>query len=197
VAALIASAAYGTSVVPMTVATMADHAGQVITGDVASLRSYWVDQPRRIETEITFSGVGYLKGAPADADGSFILRVPGGAIGDLQMRIEGAPQFAVGESWVLFLLPTYRTFPVVGIAQGAYRVVRAADGVHRVYRGALAVAGVGAEAAPSYDQFVKQITPILDASRDHGLTEPAGRPVPVRQVAVPLQPAPSRRKVLR
>lgn len=193
-AALCASVSFASSVVPMTVATMADHAGQVITGDVAGTRSYWADEPRRIETEVTFTGVGYLKGAPANADGTFTLRVPGGTIGDLRMRVEGTPEFVVGETWVLFLLPTYRVFPVVGLDQGAYRVVRSADGVDRVYRGGRAVHGPDAEAAVSYDRFVKQITPILDASRDHGLTEPAGRPALVPHRAVPLRRAAPRRR---
>lgn len=192
---MFASAAIASSVVPMSVATMADHAGQVITGDVVALRSYWIDEPRRIETEVTFAGVTYLKGAPADADGTFTLRVPGGTIGDLQMRIEGAPRFAAGETWLLFLLPTYKTFPVVGIDQGAYRVVHDADGVDRVHRGGLPDGEP--QPALSYAQFAGQIAPILDASRDHGLTEPAGRPAPVRHEAVPLRRVTTQRTVRR
>jgi hypothetical protein len=121
------------SVLPMTVATLSDYAGQAIVGDVAAVRSYWADQPRRIESEITFEKVEYLKGALPDSKSTFPLIVPGGVVGGWQMRIGGAPTFAVGERWVLFLLPSYKTFPVVGLHQGALRIEQDADGVARVY----------------------------------------------------------------
>jgi hypothetical protein len=144
VAALGATPAVATTVVPMTVGSMADHAGQVIAGDVIEVRSYWTGDRRRIESEVVFANVGYLKGAPAGAGGTFTLTVPGGAIGALEMRIAGAPQFVVGDSWVLFLLPAYKTFPVVGLSQGAFRIVPGPDGVERVHQAGLPVTGLDA-----------------------------------------------------
>ncbi|MHC4320471.1 MAG: hypothetical protein ACYS1B_18280 [Planctomycetota bacterium] len=144
VAALCATPAIATTVAPMTVGSMADYAGQVIAGDVIEVRSYWTGDPRRIESEVVFANVDYLKGVPAGAGGTFTLTVPGGAIGELEMRIAGAPQFAVGDSWVLFLLPAYKTFPVVGLSQGAFRIVPGPDGVERVHQAGLPVTGLDA-----------------------------------------------------
>lgn len=134
------------NVVPMSVEALADLAGQVIVGRVATVRSYWADAPRRIESEITFAEVTYLKGALATSGDTFSLVLPGGTVGETTMRIGCAPVFAVGEKWVLFLLPTYQTFPVVGMTQGAFRVVADGLGVERVFDAEAApLAGVGAD----------------------------------------------------
>ncbi|MGD8451413.1 MAG: hypothetical protein PVJ57_06300 [Phycisphaerae bacterium] len=132
-AAWAAGVAMGTVVVPMDVATMAEYAGQVIVGEVAETRSYWAENPRRIETELRLTGVTYLKGRLPDADDTFTLLVPGGTVGDMTMRLSGAPEPAVGQTWVLFLLPEYKTYPVVGLWQGAFRVVADEEGVLRVH----------------------------------------------------------------
>ncbi|MFQ5591011.1 MAG: hypothetical protein ACE5HE_07615 [Phycisphaerae bacterium] len=116
----------------MSLATLSDHAGQVIVGTVQSVRSYWADSPRRIESEITLAQVVYLKGALPGSEPTFTLIVPGGSVGQTHMQITDAPTFGVGEEWILFLLPTYKTFPVVGLSQGALRVLTDASGVKRV-----------------------------------------------------------------
>lgn len=124
--------AEASSVVPMTLERMADHAGQVVMAEVASVRSYWAENPRRIESEITFRNTNYLKGRLRDSSDSFRLIVPGGKVGEMQMRVCCAPTFATGERWVLFVLPTYKTFPVVGLHQGAFRIISDTSGVDRV-----------------------------------------------------------------
>ncbi|MFQ5496104.1 MAG: hypothetical protein ACE5EX_12070, partial [Phycisphaerae bacterium] len=130
---LLSRPARATTVVPMTLATIADHAGQVILADITVVRSAWADNPRRIETTITLSPVEYLKGAPGTASAStFTLIVPGGTVGDTQMRITGAPDFRVGDRWMLCLLPTYKTHPVVGVSRGAFKIVSDDRGVQRV-----------------------------------------------------------------
>ncbi len=121
------SGAWAAHVVPMSLETLADHAGQVIDGEVVSVRSYWAEDPRRIESEIVFRQVEYLKGGFANADDAFVLRVPGGTVGEMQMRLCCAPQFATGERWILFLLPSSPMYPVVGLHQGALRVVEEDD----------------------------------------------------------------------
>ena len=135
--ALLASTAAAGTVVPMNLETLADHAGQVLVGRVVSVRSYWADPGapgRRIESEVIFEQVEYHQGARRDSTPTFSLVVPGGTIGETQMRVCCAPQFAAGDKWVLFLLPTYRTLPVVGLYQGAFLVRPDADGVERVYQ---------------------------------------------------------------
>lgn len=222
-----ASMSWASSVEPMSVRTMADFAGQVILGDVSSLRSYWAENPRRIETEVVFSHVQYLKGRHATAGESFTLIVPGGTVGERTMRICCAPAFKTGERRLLFLLPTYKTFPTVGLDQGAFEIRRDADGVERVYqeRG-MKVIGLDVEtfvrhgggavgdvhrhlreangavvrsaatsaesSAPaiSLDEFLRLVQPILDASTDQEMTEPAGRRVLVEYRATTLKSAP-------
>ncbi len=223
---LCATPALGSTVLPMDLPTVADHAGQVIVGRVASVRSYRTDAQRGIETEVVFEEVEYLKGALADSTDSFRLIVPGGEVDGLRMELCGAPSFEVGQKWVLCLLPTYRTFPVVGLFQGAFLVRPDADGVEWVgyaHHGAFVpITGVdaagnvvrgdghgrgglndylleavnilptepsaprGPTSAMTYDEFVARLRPILAASRNHRLSEPAGRRVVVQGGAVPL-----------
>ncbi len=139
------NATYATTVEPLMVSTAADFAGQVIIGTVASVHSYWADDPQRIESEIHWVGVEYLKGAPATADGTFRLIVQGGTIGSRQMRIAGAPEFATGERWLLFLLPAYKTHPVVGVHQYALRIVDVGGASRVLSAEGEAVLGVNAE----------------------------------------------------
>ncbi|HRX84911.1 MAG TPA: hypothetical protein P5572_07830 [Phycisphaerae bacterium] len=222
--AVCALTAQASTVVPMDVKTLADDAGQVVVGRVASVRSYWADNPRRIESEVTLERVDYLKGRLADSSDAFTLIVPGGEVGKMRMTVCCAPELHVGEKWMLFLLPTYHTFPVVGIFQGAFLIQADADGVERVVSRThgveTPVLGVGddgfvqyaaAETADAreqlvaahnmrlvtpqsrsaspvrYTDFVKQLAPVLTASRDYALTAPAGQPRIVQYQAVPLQ----------
>lgn len=127
------NSARASQVVTMNLQTLADHAGQVIVGRVASVRSHWADNPKRIESEIILEQVEYLKGTPVTPPTSVSLVVPGGTVGSMQMRIACAPTFITGEKWILLLLPTYKTFPVVGLSRGAFRVERDTNGVERVY----------------------------------------------------------------
>jgi len=221
--------ARASSVVPMNLAALSDHAGQVIVGTVAAVRCYWEQNPPQILSEVTFEGVEYLKGGRPDIDPTFTLLVPGGTVGTMEIRVCGAPNFAVGERWLLCLLPSYKTFPVVGISQGAFRLVPDAEGVARVYHQVnetlLPITGIDAEGfvqvsgtcrgplrarvaggvntqvrirsapanmgrAMSYGQFLARLGPILQRSKDHHLTGPAGQRVPVRYVPVPLQASP-------
>jgi len=206
--------AWGSSVVPMTMPHMADRAAQVISGRVSSVHSYWAQNPRRIESEVMFDGVNYLKGAPRVASSTYRLVVPGGKIEQMEMRLCCVPQFRTGDTWILFVLPEYKTFPVVGLYRGAFRTAKDAQGVLRVHSSdGQAVVGLNAAghiqiATGSFDphthllgsvnaevrmrehvtsaakamtvqDFLAEIQPILDASRDHRLTGPAGRRIPV------------------
>lgn len=228
---LSAVAAAASTVVPMDIKTLADHAGQVIIGTVASVRSYESEHAGGIESQIVFSDVIYLKGAPpAPAlreSAGFTLIAPGGTVGERTMRVCCAPRFVVGQRRLLFLLPTYKTFPTVGLEQGAFLIVRDAQGVERVYQeGMIPVTNIGADwfaqtaVCPSsnaedrlvaesgvrvvrrdascsvppaipLNEFLAILQPILDASTDHHLTQPAGRRVPADLSAVPLVPAKS------
>ncbi len=217
-AAVPVSSAGASTTAAMPIQSLADHAGQVIVGEVTSVRSYFAGNPRRIDSEITFNNVRYLKGPHPGATRRFRLIVPGGTVGTFQMHISDTPRFEVGETWLLFLLPGYRTYPVVGLSQGAFQI-RAG----RVFRGDLPVTGLdengfvqvaqpdtgrhrdlGAGPAASgplradvgavpdaltYRRFERVLRPILRASRDHKMVRPAGQPLAVRHTPGPLKTA--------
>lgn len=166
------AAAVASSVVAMNVPTLSDFSGQVIEGKVVSARSYEATDPWRIETEVVFEGVVYLKGAHPGADNAFKLIVPGGTVGDRQMRICCAPKFDVGGRYLLFLLPTYKTFPTVGLDQGAFEIRRDDSGVDRVFQSGLAVSGL------DEDGFVRLIGGERASAREHVV---ASNHVTVRQ----------------
>jgi len=128
------SPAIATSVKPMSMREIADHSAQVCWATVESTTSRWSKGHRAIETVIHLRDVQYLKGS---GEREFDWVVPGGSIDGFTMRLAGAPVFAVGERWMLCLLPEWKTHPCAGIWQGAFRaeqgatetVVRSADGM--------------------------------------------------------------------
>jgi len=139
--------AAATTIEPMPVARLADHAALVVDGVVESVQSFWSYDPREIVSEVRFTSVEYWKGSPSPTAGaaSLTLTVPGGTIGTMTFRIAGAPTFALGQRWVLFVLQEYRTFPVVGLWEGAFRVERDALGIDRVHTsGGQTVIGIDA-----------------------------------------------------
>lgn len=134
--ALLAALAVGSAsracTTEMSVPTLAGHAAQVIIADIQSVRSYWASDPRRIETEITLRNIVYLKGAYDGAPIERTLIVPGGAVGEWGMRLCCAPEYRAGERWVLFVLPTCKVHPVVGMERGSLRIQRDEQGVDRI-----------------------------------------------------------------
>ena len=217
-AAVPVASAGASTTAAMPIQSVADHAGQVIVGDVTRVRSYFAGIPQQIDSEITFNNVRYLKGPHPGATRRFTLIVPGGTVGTLQMHISDTPWFQVGETWLLFLLPGYKTYPVVGLSQGAFQIRSG-----RVFRGDLPVTGLDesgfvqvarpdtgrhrnlgagptASGPPGADvgavpgalterRFERMLSPILRASRDHKMVRPAGRPLAVRHTPRPLNAA--------
>src|SRR5262249_55709368 len=50
--------------------------------------------------------------------------IPGGVVGEIGQRVEGAPSFAAGEEVVLFLAARGSSYQPVGLGQGVWRVDR-------------------------------------------------------------------------
>jgi hypothetical protein len=168
-----------------TVGELADGAARVVDGRIVRARSYWTDEPRRIETEITLAGVRDLKDAGADADDDLTIIVPGGTVGDTTMRLCCAPALAVGQRWVMFLQPEYRTYPTVAMGQGLFRVVADGAGAVRVLSsGGAPIAGLSARGVPHAAAVESR-----DAAADRSSpVRPAGggvRAVSVRRLASP------------
>lgn len=139
------------TVVDFNATQLSHYAAQVIVADVTASESYVALNPKRIETKLTLSNIEYWKGAYEGAPTTFELIVPGGKVGESEMRICCAPEFEKDQRWVFFLLPTYKTFPTVGLGQGAFRIINDEDGVGRVYQeGAAGIAGINADGAFEY-----------------------------------------------
>lgn len=137
---------HASSVAPMPLTTMSEHTAQAFIGEVVSMTSHWAENPRRIETDITFANVQYLKGQPEGGAATRILTVPGGEVDGIQARLCCSPRIEVGQKWVLLILPEYRVYPVVGLHQGAFKVQRDKAGVERVYHASSrAITGIDKE----------------------------------------------------
>jgi hypothetical protein len=96
----------------------------VIVGRVVATRSAWVDSRsgRSIVTDVTVSIEQTLKG-PTYAERS--LEFLGGTVGEDTLRVDGMPEFQVGERAVLFLNEAGRpASPVVGFMYGWFRIVQ-------------------------------------------------------------------------
>ena len=116
---------------------IADLSGHIVVANVASVQSYWAENPRRIETRVTLTNAEFLKGGDA-AQRTLSFTVPGGTVDTWQARVSGAPEFNEGERWALCLLPAWRSFPTAGIHQGGFRLMN--DGGVQDGRGATVTA---------------------------------------------------------
>lgn len=109
----------------------------IFVGKVQAVESRPVARaPQYFETLVTF----VVEEVVAGGLGSTVaLRFAGGEVGDLRQSIDGMPEFAVGERYVVFC-DVERTppavSPIVGFNQGLYRVVSAEGprGTHDVVR---------------------------------------------------------------
>ena len=88
----------------------------IVHGRVTDVHGEWTDGRRGVDTLVTIDAREYLKG---DLGQSFTIRVPGGQLGRYRTVFVGAPEFRVDDEVVLFL----RENRIVGLSQGAYRVV--------------------------------------------------------------------------
>ncbi|MCX8071146.1 MAG: hypothetical protein N3C12_01660 [Candidatus Binatia bacterium] len=69
------------------------------------------------------------------SESEFVLDVAGGSKNGLRAQVLELPSFRVGEQVILFVRGNGReVFPVVGVHQGYFRVVKALDGEERVVR---------------------------------------------------------------
>jgi hypothetical protein len=90
-------------------------------GRVTDAHTEWTDGRRTVETLVTIGASEYLKG---NLGSSFTIHVPGGQLGRYKTVLIGAPEFRAGDEVVLFL----RDGRIVGLSQGAFRVVPDAAG---------------------------------------------------------------------
>jgi len=102
----------------------------IVHGRVTDIRSAYVDGRTSIQTFVTIAADDYLKG---DLGEYVTFFVPGGQIGPYRTVFVGAPEFREGDALVLFLKSSGSPVPyIVGLSQGAYRVVVDQRGRHMV-----------------------------------------------------------------
>lgn len=119
-----AGLAGATMVASMSTAAQATAADRIFVGTVASITSRpKASHPQWFETVVRFTVEETVAGtAPASVE----LVYSGGEVGGIRQRIDGMPELAVGERYVVLLEPEQSpplTSPFVGFNQGLYRVV--------------------------------------------------------------------------
>jgi hypothetical protein len=108
-------------VVKMETPELVDRADQIVTGRVLDVRSEWNDSRDYIFSYITVRVDEYVKGTGGR---DVVVKIPGGAIGDIQLRVSDIPDFAEGETVVLFLTDDYPEHSnLLGLFQGKYTAV--------------------------------------------------------------------------
>lgn len=90
-----------------------------------------VDQ---IFSHIVFSEVESIKKPNGYEKNRFTLRIAGGRVGNMLQVIPGAPDFKVGERYIIFIRDNNKVaFPLVGLNQGVLKVMAEQGGsTHRV-----------------------------------------------------------------
>lgn len=140
------SIATATSVKTFTLRETVDLSAQVCVASIESVTSRWAKGHHEIESVVVLRDVDFLKGS---GPRTIEWVIPGGTIDGVTMKIAGAPEFAAGERWMLFLLPQWKTHPCAGIWQGAFRLESGSSGP--IVRGSLGiVAGIDASGFVSY-----------------------------------------------
>lgn len=113
-----------TTVVAPTFPELVAEAQTIVRGRVTGVESRWIDTPqgRVIKTYVTFTVLRALKGAPG---ATLTLQLLGGEVAGEGMRVAGMPQFAVGDTDIVFVAGNGVSFsPLVGLMHGRYRVQR-------------------------------------------------------------------------
>jgi hypothetical protein len=155
---------HATVIVPIEFRELVTGAPVIVHGQVVDVRSDWVDGRRSIETFVTIAVREYLKGNLGD---SVTFRVPGGQLGRYRTVFVGAPAFQEGDEVVLFLKHAGPSHPyIVGLSQGAFRVVADARTGRRMVTTPVVMGKGGDQAEPIVrGDAVRKPLPI-DAFRD-------------------------------
>ncbi len=132
-------AAVATTVEGMSTSAQAAGADRIFIGTVTAVSSRpKAAAPKYFETVVRFAVEETVAGSvPAAVE----ITLSGGEVGGIRQRVDGMPEFVVGERYVVLLEADQNpplTSPVVGFNQGLYRVVgeRRASAVVRDRRGA-------------------------------------------------------------
>jgi hypothetical protein len=117
----LSTALQATVILPIEFRELVATAPVIVRGEVVDVRSGWAEGRRSVETFVTVAVAEYLKG---DLGERVTFKVPGGQIGRYRTVFVGAPGFEAGDEVVLFLKHSGPSYPyIIGLSQGAFRVV--------------------------------------------------------------------------
>ena len=127
----LAVAVHATVILPIEFRELVTTAPVIVHGQVVDVRSDWVDGRRSVETFVTVAASEYFKGNLGER---VTFKVPGGQLGRYRTIFVGAPAFQDGDEVILFLKSSAGTaYPyIIGLSQGAFRVVTDARSGRRV-----------------------------------------------------------------
>jgi len=127
---------------------LATESAYVVTATVSEVRSSWTPDHMTIETTVTLTGVERVTRDGSVAEPDVTYTVLGGTVGDETLRVCCAPEFRMGERWVMFLQREYRQFPVLGMERGMFRIAEVDGAPARVRTsGGAPIASIGADGA--------------------------------------------------
>jgi hypothetical protein len=105
----------------METSELTEKAAQIVIGRVMDMKSVWNEDRNYIFTYVTVDVDGYIKGT---GENTVTVKIPGGAIGDIRLRVSDIPEFSDGEKVVLFLTDKYPDHSnLLGLYQGKYTIV--------------------------------------------------------------------------
>lgn len=116
-----------TTIIPPSFDRLVKSADYVVRATVKSVTSEWRPDPtnpgsRFIATLVELDVHEVIKGSPPSP---LVLDLVGGRIGDQELRVDGAPRFAVGRENILFIRGNGRQIvPLVGMKHGQFPVRR-------------------------------------------------------------------------
>ncbi len=131
----LAAAAAASIVLRVTPRELADTANLVVEGRVATVDVRWDEGRTCINTYATLAVERVHKG---QAGGQVVVKVPGGRVGDEEVRVEGVARFAAGEEVMAFLWKDGRgEWIVLGEAQGKFLLTQEAKTGRRMAENSL------------------------------------------------------------
>jgi hypothetical protein len=147
--------------VPMRFESLVGDASAIFRGEVVDLRSEWrqLRGEQVIVTVVRFKVERVLKGSVSALQ---TIELLGGTIGETTMTVPGMPQFAVGDRDLLCLERSGALFPVVGAAQGRFRILTDRSGNDRViFNDGRPVGGVNQIGRAAVVMSATPITPMM------------------------------------
>jgi hypothetical protein len=114
-----AAFAQASTVRALSVGELIDGASTVARVKVTATSARWTPDGARIVTDVTLA---VLEGWKGPRQPQLLVVVPGGVVGRIGQRVEGAPRFSVGQELVVFLEARGDVFVPHGWSQGVFEV---------------------------------------------------------------------------